>query len=265
MLKSKLGEKEKNDELKSKQIMRLADSHCHLDLIGKDAITQALKHNVAFMLTNGTTIESNEKNLSFLDNVNVFVNMGIDPQNAISVDDMNLSALISKIKINTARITGIGEIGLDNTYGEKSMARQRIVFDTLVDLSIKMQKPISVHARGTLDEVIDLLHNKGHSRVHLHFFEGDIIQAKKAERLGYMVSIPPLDSARRRRVIKEIAIDNILVESDSPAASKSPQEVVSALMMISEVKGISLDRASDMIFDNTKRFFSLSPKNIMMR
>ncbi len=265
MLKPKFDAKLKEDKLILKQITRLADSHCHLDLIGKDGIAEALRHNVAFMLTNGTTMESNDKNLSFLDNVHVFVNMGIDPQNAINLNDAHLGALISNIKINAARITGIGEIGLDNTYGEESMNRQRVVFDTLVDLSIKMQKPISVHARGTLDEVIDILHNKGHSRVHLHFFEGDIMQAKKAERLGYMVSIPPLDSARRRRVIKEIAIDNILVESDSPAASKSPQEVISALMMISEVKGISLDRASDIIFDNTRKFFSLSQKNIMMR
>jgi Tat protein secretion system quality control protein TatD with DNase activity len=84
-----------------------------------------------------------------------------------------------------------------------------------------------------------------------------------------MISIPPLESARRRKVIKEVSIDNIMVESDAPAAAKSPADVRKAVEMIAEEKRITFEQAAHAVVANTKRFFGIGdkprPKLTLMR
>ncbi len=252
-----------------KNVTELADAHCHLDMLGAFQINEAINAGVKTLVTNGVDIKSDMEAVRLADGRNIFAMLGVDPEHAVLVEPEELEAVVGLIKGSFGRpgIVGIGEIGLDGKA--ENMGWQRKVFGRLADLALELNVPVSVHSREAIDEVLSLLEAKGVRKAHIHFFEGSIEQGKRAERLGYMISIPPLESARRRKVIKEVSIDNIMVESDAPAAVKSPIDVTKAVEMIAEEKRITFEQAAHAVVANTKRFFSIEsagkPKLTLMR
>ncbi|MGC8651740.1 MAG: TatD family hydrolase [Candidatus Micrarchaeia archaeon] len=236
----------------------MADAHCHLDLLDADGISNAIKGGVQLMVTDGVDTKSNLASLKLADRINIFAALGVDPEHA-AISDEELEFNITLVRSNKAAIVAIGEIGLDRKLAtsEAGMKRQRQVFGKFLDLAVSLNMPVSVHARNAIDEVLQLLADKGVQKAHLHFFEGDVEQAKRAERLGYMISIPPFRSSRRDRVIKDIAIDNILAESDAPAAGTTPLDVKKSIGIVAAAKGISFEKAAEVLFYNTRRFFGI--------
>lgn len=255
------------DETIDKQITEMADSHCHLDLLTDDSIIKdAITNGVKTMVTNGIDTKSNISTLELADGRNVFAMLGIDPEHSGLSDD-ELEFNIKTIKQNAAKIVGIGEIGLD--YGRVmetvNADRQMVVFGQMLDMAKQLRLPVSVHSRDALDDVFQMLHEKSIEMVHIHFFEGNVQQAKEAERRGYMISIPPIESERRSKVIKEIAIDNIMAESDAPAVGLSPRDVYRSIGMVSVIKKVEFNKAADLLTQNTKRFFKTNGKGKLMR
>ncbi len=255
-------------DLHQKTATELADAHCHLDLLSAAEIGAAINASIKTMITNGVDIKSNMAAMRLADGKNVFAMLGIDPEHAVLVKPDELEAVVGLIKGSFGPgIVGIGEIGLDGKAG--NMEWQKTVFKRLLDLALELNVPVSIHSREALDEVLTILEEKGVKRAHIHFFEGNIMQAKRVERLGYMMSFPPLESGRRRKVIKEVSIDNIMVESDAPAAVKSPSDVGKAVEIIAEEKRITFEQAASAMVANTKRFFgteiSSKPKLTLMR
>jgi TatD DNase family protein len=250
-----------------KEIIEMADAHCHLDLVSdRKLIDDSIKNGVRTIITNGVDTKSNAKNLEIADNKNIFTLLGIDPEHA-NVTDEELEFNVNLIKKNADKITGIGEIGLD--YGRVKdlvpIEKQKVVFARFLDLAVELKLPVSIHSRDALEDVFQILNDKNVQMVHMHFFEGNVQQAKEIEKKGYMISVPPIQSGKRSKVIKEIAIDNIMAESDSPVVGLSPSYVERSIGMISEIKKIEFKKAADLLTQNTKRFFKINRKGTFMR
>ncbi len=250
-----------------RQITEMADAHCHLDLISDPQIIRnAILNGVRTIITNGVDTKSNMRGLDMSDRVNVFPMFGIDPEHA-NASDEELEFNVGLVKSNIGKIIGIGEIGLD--YGRVKetvpVERQKAVFERFLDLALELRMPVSIHSRNALDDVLSILDEKRVEMAHIHFFEGSVQQAKEIERKGYMVSIPPMQSSSRSRIIKEIAIDNIMAESDSPAAGASPMDVERSIAIVAEAKRIEFKTAAELLSGNTKRFFRLKAKGSFMR
>lgn len=255
------------EEVTTKQITEMADAHCHLDLMENgNAVKEAIAAGVRTIITNGVDTKSNMKSLELADNRHVFAMLGIDPEHS-NVTDEELEFNIKNIRHNAARITGIGEIGLD--YGKVketvTVERQKHVFEALLDLAKQLKMPVSIHSREALEDVLHILHDKGVEMAHIHFFEGNVQQAKEIEKRGYMISVPPIQSSRRGKVIKEIAIDNIMAESDAPAVGLSPRDVERSIRIVADIKKIDFNKAADLLTANTKRFFRIHAKGAFMR
>ncbi|MCL5430250.1 MAG: TatD family hydrolase [Candidatus Marsarchaeota archaeon] len=255
-------------ELQS-QKLEMADSHCHLDMLDTASIMDSISYGVLTMITNGINYYTNKKALEISDHKHVFPAIGIDPDTAIQISDEDLDDEINRnielIKANSSRIVSIGEIGLDfkkaSTF--ELVAKQRTVFERFVDVAIELGLPVSVHSRDAMDTVLEILKEKKTELVHLHFFEGNVQQAKEAERLGYMISIPPLESSKRMHVMKDVAIDHLLVESDAPAAGKTPKDVEKSIRMIAAAKRMGIDKVAETITQNTKSFFKIHGRGLM--
>ncbi len=89
----------------------------------------------------------------------------------------------------------------------------------------------------------------------MHCFAGTKEQAQKAVELGGHVSIPPMRSKERKKLIKSLAIENLLAETDAPYIGKRPEDVAASIAMIAEIRGISQQEAEKATFDNALRFF----------
>lgn len=255
-------------DLQHKTITELADAHCHLDMMSGAQVGDAITAGVKTMITNGVDIKSDMQVTKLADGKNVFGMVGIDPEHVVQLKEEEMEIALNLIKGSIGPgIVGIGEIGLDGK--EPNMPWQKKVFGRLLDLAAILDLPVSIHSREALDEVLQMLDERSVKKAHIHFFEGTIEQAKRVERLGYMISVPPLESGRRRKVIKEVSIDNIMVESDAPAAVKSPADVRIAVEMIAAEKRITFEQAASAVVTNTKRYFGINnsskPKLTLMR
>ncbi len=258
---------QKERETTQATIIEMADAHCHLDLMDPSEIADCIKAGVMTLITDGVDTKSNARAVELSDGRHIFAALGIDPEHVPNTSDEELAFNIGLIRSNAKRIVAIGEIGLDYKYKPdfNAMEKQRRFFEGFLDLAESLKLPVCVHSRNALDDVLSITGERDSKMVQIHFFEGNVQQAKEIERRGYMVSIPPLDSGKRMRTLKEMAIDNIMAESDAPVAVGSPLMVRKSIEMIAAAKGMSFESTAEVVVNNTKRFFNLRAKAGLMR
>ena len=142
--------------------------------------------------------------------------IGIHPEKA----DDDLNSMVDLITQNSNKISGIGEIGLDKTYvsDEAGFSRQVMVFQQMLSLAEKLDKPVSIHSRKTLDEIFSILPSYSLKGVLLHWFSGSKKQLQKAMELGCFVSYGPamIYSGDKQVLLSETSVDKILLETDGP-------------------------------------------------
>jgi TatD DNase family protein len=257
----------KEKELVETEITELADAHCHLDLVqDQSEIKRAMAGGVRTMITNGVDTKSNVRSMELTDNRRIFAALGIDPEHA-GISDEELEFNLKMIKGNSRKIVAVGEIGLDykKAVSFELVAKQKTVFERLLELADSVNLPVCVHSRNAMDDVLSTIREKGNKKVHIHFFEGNAQQAKEIERMGYLVSVPPIESEKRIRAIKEMAIDNIMAESDSPIVGSSPLAVKRSIEIIAAAKGLSFESAAEVVTLNTKKFFNTPSMSGLIR
>ncbi len=234
----------------------LVDAHCHLDMFSDPLVVQkdAQFGGVGLIITAGGSRASSLAAIKVSDGERVFAVIGIDPQGIAK--DSDFVEEIEKLVKSDRKIVGIGEIGLDYKVGpEKEL--QKKVFEKQIEIAKSLDIPIVVHSRGAMDDVIRIVKDHGVRKAMFHFFEGSEAQAKELAALGYLISIPPEESSRRKRVINALGINSISVETDSPVVGKSPLDVIKVIEWISAIKGVPFGEASMRITENVKKLFSL--------
>jgi TatD DNase family protein len=254
-LKTKMLERDPKTAL----IVELADAHCHLDLIRDSAvISEAIAYGVDTMITNGVDTASNARSVELADGKHIFAALGVDPEHAMAMGEEELNFNIGMIRSNASRIMAIGEVGLDYMKAQSAEERdkQKRVFEGFLELADELHLPVSVHSRNAFDDVIKMVSAHNPERAHIHFFEGNAEQVNEIERLGCMISVPPVESRKRGRAIKKIGLERIMVESDAPIVGATPRDVEKAVRSIALLKGISFERAAEALTSNTKSFFN---------
>ena len=89
----------------------------------------------------------------------------------------------------------------------------------------------------------------------MHFFSGTLEQAEKIVANGGYISIVHLHSKERRRIINNIALDRLLVESDSPYIGRTPDSIREAIYYIAEIRGMEEKEVAEATAKNAMRFF----------
>jgi TatD DNase family protein len=191
--------------------------------------------------------------------------VGIHPEKAH--DD--LDSMIQLIHKNADSIVGIGEIGLDKKYvtDEEGFKRQKQVFTRLLEEAEGIEKPVSVHSRRTLDEILAIIPSY---RIHgflLHWFDGNKNQLRKAMDLGCFVSYGPVSvySHDKQALISITDKNRILVETDGPVKfsncfgmkSAQPTFIPSVIFCISKIFGISYDDCASILEMNSKNYLGI--------
>ncbi|MFH1293306.1 MAG: TatD family hydrolase, partial [Pseudomonadota bacterium] len=80
---------------------------------------------------------------------------------------------------------------------------------------------------------------------------------------GFFFSIPPsiVRSRQKQKLVKQLPLSYLLVETDSPVLGPSPDErnepanAVISINAIAEIKNISKEEVMETVFDNTCRLF----------
>lgn len=195
----------------------------------------------------------------------IFPFVGIHPGKA----DQKLEPILELINQNIGGIAGIGEIGLDSTYvsSESEFQRQEQLFRGQLAIAEKIQKPISIHSRKTLDKIYEIIPSYSLRGMVLHWFDGSKQQLTKAMDLGFFVSFGPLllYAKDKQVLLSKTEINRILVETDGPVkfsrcfALKPAQVsfIPSIIFCASKVLRKSYDEFSAILEKNSNDFLGI--------
>lgn len=191
--------------------------------------------------------------------------IGIHPQNAAD----SLESVVQLIQENASIISGIGEIGLDRTYckNDEELKRQKHVFLNLLSIAEKLKKPVSIHSRRTLQEILDLLPSYHNVNCLLHWFDGSKKQLRQAMDLECFVSFGPASiySKDKHILISHTDADKILVETDGPVRYShcfemkpaQPIFIASIIWCIANIVKKSYDECTHMLELNSKNYLQI--------
>ncbi|GLQ97442.1 TatD family hydrolase [Dyella mobilis] len=120
----------------------------------------------------------------------------------------------------TQHPVAVGEIGLDFYLPDHDAQAQRDLFRQQLALAREFDLPVILHARAALDEVTAALRKTGGLRGVVHSFSGSQEQAEQLWKLGFHLGIGgPVTyerAQRLRRIVSNMPIEYLLLESDAP-------------------------------------------------
>ncbi|TAM57888.1 MAG: TatD family deoxyribonuclease [Rhodanobacter sp.] len=163
----------------------------------------------------------------------------------------------------------VGEIGLDFHMSGLDRDLQRQYFSRQLRLARERDLPVIVHARGALEEVILTLRRTGGLRGVVHSFSGSLEQAQRLWRMGFHLGIGgpvTYDRAQRlRRIVAQMPIEFLLLESDAPdqpdaghrGQRNEPSRVVDVLRCVAALRDLPETVLASATTDNARRLFDL--------
>lgn len=205
----------------------LTDTHCHLfreyfDNID-DVLLNAKNNKVNRYINNATNLKNCREVIEISKNYkDVYYSLGIHPD---SVDD-NLEELRQLVidNLDDDKFVAIGEIGLDYYYGKENKERQIEVFEYQLALAEEFNLPVIVHSREATQDTLDCI-KKYKIKGSLHCFNGSLEIAKEYIKLGFYFGVNGVITFKNSKideVIKEIPLNRILLETDTPYLTPEP-------------------------------------------
>tara|TARA_Y100000310_G_scaffold204135_1_gene204412 strand:+ start:1563 stop:2324 length:762 start_codon:yes stop_codon:yes gene_type:complete len=253
----------------------MIDSHCHLDhepLFNQisEVLVRSKNAGIKKLLTICTTNESFKKILELikLDSM-IYGTFGIHPHEA-NKDIVNTQMIINNIK-KDKKLIGVGESGLDFYYNHSDKDKQVLSFKSHIEASIELKIPIIVHSRNAENETFDILNSykKNNPKILMHCFTGSKKFADRLMSFNTFFSASGIitfkNSNDLQDTFKEIPLDRLLIETDSPFLAPMPKRgkknepsyIKYTLDMLSELKEISSSKISDITTQNFENLFSL--------
>jgi TatD DNase family protein len=247
------------------------DTHCHLDYIPfsprlSEILSSASNYGVDSFIIPGIKPYSWERILSLVAaDSRIFAAPGVHPMHA---DKWNAAAAEFLQRL-VPEIVAVGEIGLD--YYEETPPRslQQEVFRLQLRIALKADLPVIIHCRKAFNDLLRILDEEsaGSVRGVMHAFSGSVEVARECTARGLRIGIAgPVtwrNAVRPVKVVKEIPLRHLLLETDSPDIPPEPHRgevnepafLVDIARKVAEIKGVSVEEVADVTTENAKSVF----------
>lgn len=276
----------------------LIDTHCHLNFSAfkEDAdkvIEKTLKQKIA-MIVVGTQYDTSLRAIQYANKYEgVYVSIGLHP---IHIQTQKIEEKIGPEVIKFVsraekfneelyenlllkgkrKVVAVGEIGLD--YHDKITSiekeTQKEQFIKQIRFAKKHQKPIMIHSRNALEDILEILRQEfglwkqeESLRGVCHFYSGTLQQAEKLFALGFLVSFTGVITfaPEYELLIKNLPLEKIMIETDAPYVSPAPYRgkrnepanVKFIAQKIADIKGISFKEVARQTTENAKKLFKI--------
>ena len=245
----------------------MIDTHCHLtyeDYDNLDEIIEEMEKSNISAIVNGCDLNSNNEVLELSSKYNnIYPAIGFHPENIENISE----DYIEYINKNINNVVAIGEIGLDYHYTKENKDIQKEIFEKQLELAEIYNKPVIVHTRDSINDTYEIL-KKYKVRGSIHAFSGSLEMAKKFINLGFKLGIGGVITFKNcnlKDVIREISINDIILETDSPYMSpvpvrgtkNSPLNLQYIAEFISNIKGISYEEVINITTKEAVSLFDL--------
>lgn len=253
------------------------DSHAHLSMNNFDGdreevITRARQQGVEAILCPAELTEAPNL-LVALELVEkqtgIIAAAGVHPHHAEDFAETHLDKI--KELAEAGKIRAVGEIGLDFHYNFSPPEKQMEVFRKQLNIAQSLSLPVVVHSRLAAEEIAHALEGEGFSQGGiLHCFTESLDFARRMLGSRFFISFSGIltypGAHALRATAKEIPLDRLLVETDSPylvplrfrgrVKRNEPVYVKEVAAVLAALKGISISQLAEATSQN---FVSLFP------
>lgn len=246
----------------------LIDTHCHLykEYYGDidNIIKLSKENNVMDYINNGCDAKSNIEVLKSVEKYpSVYGALGIHPEyfENYTLDDIKFI----EDNLSNPKIVAIGEIGLDYHYSKENKAEQIKLLELQLELAEKYDIPVIIHSREATEDTINTL-KKYNVKGVIHSFSGSLETARIYIKMGYLLGINGVITFKNcnlKDTLKEIPIENIVLETDSPyltpvpfrGKQNNPSHILDIAKFIGEIYDLSLEEVAKVTTDNVKKLY----------
>lgn len=126
------------------------------------------------------------------------------------------------------RIWAIGEIGMDCYWSKEFIREQQHVFRLQLEMASRLDLPVIIHSRDSTELIINTLKECRHLPLRgvFHAYSGSIETFREIQRLGdWYIGIGGVLTYKKASIadtVREIPLDRILLETDSPYLTPVP-------------------------------------------
>ncbi|MBD8526922.1 TatD family hydrolase [Pseudomarimonas arenosa] len=251
--------------------MRLFDSHCHFDVdefaVDRDAALQrARTAGVGGQVVPAIDFASWPRIEALCAaHADLHPAYGLHPMYIAHHLPEHIEALDDWLQQHPA--VAVGECGLDFLVEGLPAEPQRQCFEAHLEVAKRHALPLVIHARRAVEEVIHRLRAKGGLSGVVHSYSGSLEQAHQLFDLGFMIGLGgPVTydrASKLRRIVKEIPLDCLLLETDAPdqpdashrGERNEPSYLPRVAEVIAELRGISVEELAKATWNNATRLF----------
>lgn len=230
----------------------LADNHCHLLKEYYQNTAQEVERlekgsGLKYIASMGVDFNTNKELLDLKNSIKtkfLKIGAGIHPEEVIKLGKLvnhEIDRVGEQIRKNADLIDFVGEVGIDYSYPHSKEFRdeQLYAFRTLCQLAIDLGKPISIHARESFDDIMNIIDyldfQPNRFNGFLHCFTGNFEQGmffiEKGFKLGIGGIITYKKSDELRNTVKDLiefysdkSFDDLFgLETDSPYLAPEPK------------------------------------------
>ncbi len=253
----------------------LFDSHCHVDDDRYDEdrtelIEGLTKKGISLIMEIGADMGSSRRAAVLAKKYPfIYAAVGVHPSDTREMTEKDieeLAALASEPKVKA-----IGEIGLDYHYPDTHKPSQKKWFERQMELTMDLGMPFIIHDRESHADCLEILKKFDIKRVGgvMHCFSGSVEMAKEVISMGMVISLGgPVTFKNARHAVevaKEIPLDRILIETDSPYLApeplrgqrNSPEYVRYVAEKIAEIKNESFETVAQVTKQNAMKLFNI--------
>lgn len=210
------------------------DTHCHLTMLNLEpyqdnldlAIQQAKEAGVSKMM--GISVELDDY-IPLSDiaarHEGIGYSVGVHPcEDPAMMQRATVEKLVELASAEKA--WALGETGLDYFHSTDFVEEQKACFARHIQASKLVKKPVVVHTRSSKHDTIDIIRAEQSTHGILHCFTEDWDTAKAVLDCGYYISFSGIVSFKNaqdlRDVAKQVPLDRVLIETDSPYLAPVP-------------------------------------------
>ncbi len=262
--------------------MRLFDTHCHLgDVKLKPQVGEILARAHAASVQAVCVICADPTNIRSFDtdipamralqpSMQILRSAGLHPHEAKHWCP-ELESLIEAQLKNDA--SGVGETGLDYHYSFSTPEQQQLVFNKHIDWACEFKKPLIIHCREAISDVLKALDRDDVRRLErpgiLHCFTEDRAAARELLDRGFMISFSGIvtfnNAEEIRAVAKMVPDDRLLIETDAPYLAPKPHRgklnepafVSDTANFVAELRSTTPDALAEITWTNACHIFSV--------
>jgi TatD DNase family protein len=254
----------------------LIDTHTHLDFDDFDADRQTvLSHCKQLGVERMVVLGVYDRNLQRVWNLaltepQVYAALGLHPIYLDEHRPEHLHALRDRLSTLAGhpKLCAVGEIGLDYYVESLDRERQLEIFDSQLQMAAEFDLPALLHVRRShADTIATLKRFKLKRSGIVHAFAGSREEAREYIKLGFKLGLGGAatwpQALRMHRVIAELPLDSVVLETDSPdmapamypGVRNSPEHLPQICDALAKLMDISPERLARASTDNANEIF----------